>query len=101
MRGRRELCPLAPEGVDVGGTPTQILAKWEGTQDKVIVYTTGASNVWIAWGDETPAVGNGLVLKAKCGSLITLDRADRITSRMVGITESGSVQRVQVQRFTK
>jgi hypothetical protein len=100
MRGKRELCAEAPEGVDVGGTPTEILEDNPG-REKVILFTTGASNIWLAWGNHTPAVGNGLVLKAKCGSAITIDRSNLITSRLVGITESGATQRVQVQRFSK
>lgn len=100
MRGKRDLCAEAPGFVNVAGTPTEILPE-NKDREKVIIYTTGASNVWLAWGDHTPAIGSGLVLKAKCGSVITIDRTNLITSRLVGITESGAIQKVQVQRFSK
>lgn len=100
MRGKRELGAYEPEVVIVGGTPTEILED-NPQKEKAIVYTTGASNIWLAWAPHTPQVGRGLHLKAKCGSVLNIDRSNLVTSQLLGITESGAEQGVQVQRFRK
>ena len=98
MRGTRKLCALPPDGADVSGTPTVIYAG-DTDLELFVAYTLGDSNVWLAFGNHTPVIGDGLVLLANGGSKIELDRDRMFTDQIVGITESGAVQRVHFQPF--
>jgi hypothetical protein len=98
MQGLRELCALPPASADSGSSSGEILPS-NRNRELLVLYTTGAANVWIAFGVHDAEVGKGLVLKAKCGSRILLDRSFMVTSRISAITEGGAIQSVQIQGF--
>lgn len=87
MRGREDICPT--KGATVVTTNTVIISA-NDKRNRLVMFTAGAKDVWLSEGG-APVVGEGLVLKADCGSSMTWDRAcNNYRGEIRGTSSDGS-----------